>query len=168
MLACAANRIVAAPFAMVGSIGVVAQVPNVNRLLKRHDVDYEEFTAGEHKRSVTLLGEITSEGRAHFREKVVSIHAAFRNFVLEQRPHLDIEAVGNGDHWIGAEAKGLGLVDELMTSEAYLFQRRNEAQLIGVSSEEKTSLLAQLRRAIGLRAGAGLMRALGFMARTVR
>ena len=150
MMACAAQKIVAAPFAMLGSIGVVAQAPNFNRLLKRADIDYEEFAAGEHKRSVTIFGENTEAGRAHMREKVEAIHVAFRDWVVTRRPGLDINAVGNGDHWIGTEAKKLGLVDELMTSEEFLFRLRDTADLIEVTSEEKGSLLAQVRKAIGV------------------
>ena len=156
MMACAANRIVAAPFAIVGSIGVVAPVPNLNRLLRQHNVDYEEIAAGEHKRSVSLFGEITSEGRAHFREKIDAMHVAFRNFVAARRPGLDIEAVGNGDHWLASEGKALGLVDELMTSEDYLLRRRTEARLIEVTSEEKTTPLSLLRRLFGADGEGGL------------
>ncbi|MGK3627588.1 protease SohB, partial [Acinetobacter sp. A11] len=68
MMACIANEIIAAPFAIVGSIGVVAQVPNFNRLLKEHNVDFELYTAGQYKRTVTMFGENTPEGKAKFEE----------------------------------------------------------------------------------------------------
>ena len=86
MMACAADRIVAAPFALVGSIGVVAQAPNLHRLLKKNDIDFEEFTAGEFKRSVSVLGEITPAGREHFRGKIEDTHNAFKTFVAARRP----------------------------------------------------------------------------------
>ena len=109
----AADRIVAAPFAVVGSIGVVAPVPNLHRLLKKNEIDFEEMTAGEWKRSVSVLGEITPAGREHFRGKLDATHDAFKTHVAECRPSLDI-AVANGDHWLAREALALGLVDEIL------------------------------------------------------
>ena len=104
MMAVAADRIVAAPFAIVGSIGVVAPVPNVHRLLKKNDIDFEEMTAGEFKRSVSLLGEITPSGREHFRDKLDDMHGAFKAHVARCRPNVDIARVANGDMWLASEA----------------------------------------------------------------
>ena len=149
LMACTANRIIAAPFAVVGSIGVVAQVPNLHRLLKKNDIDFEEVTAGEFKRSVSLLGEITPAGREHFREKLDTTHVAFKNFVGKYRPALQLEKVANGDYWYGEEALTLGLVDELMASDDYLFRARNEARIFKISLEEKKSLINQVLEGLG-------------------
>ena len=154
LMACAADRIVAAPFALVGSIGVVAQVPNLHRLLKKNDVDYEEFTAGEFKRSVSVLGEITPAGREHFRGKLDATHEAFKRFVAERRPGLDIAKVGDGDVWLASEALGLGLVDALATSDELLFAARGEARLYAVAAEQPKSLAQRLFGGFGGAAGA--------------
>jgi len=144
LMACAADRIVAAPFALVGSIGVVAQVPNLHRLLKRNDIDYEEITAGEYKRSVSVLGEITPQGREHFRGKLDATHEAFKRFVGERRPGLDIAKVGDGDVWLASEALGLGLVDALATSDEFLFAARGEARLYEIAAAQRKTLAQQL------------------------
>jgi serine protease SohB len=144
LMACAADRIVAAPFALVGSIGVVAQVPNLHRLLKRNDIDYEEMTAGEYKRSVSVLGEITPQGREHFRGKLDATHEAFKRFVQERRPGLDIAKVGDGDVWLASEALSLGLVDALATSDEFLFAARGEARLFEIAAVQRKTLAQQL------------------------
>src|SRR5271157_5080270 len=150
MMACAADRIVAAPFAVVGSIGVVAPVPNLHRLLQKNEIDFEEMTAGEFKRTVTLLGEITPAGREHFRGKLDATHGAFKHFVQQCRPSLDISAVANGDHWLAREALALGLVDEILTGDELLFRARDEARLYEVTTEARKTLLQQLLSALGI------------------
>jgi serine protease SohB len=154
LMACVADKIVAAPFAMLGSIGVVAQVPNVSRLLKKNDIDFEEMTAGEFKRSVSIFGEITPAGREHFRGKLDATHDAFKAFVGQNRPRLDIASVANGDVWLGREALELGLVDELGASDDYLFRARETARIYEVSSEERKSLLQQIAGRFGFAARA--------------
>jgi len=156
LMACAADRIVAAPFALVGSIGVVAQVPNLHRLLKRNDIDYEEITAGEYKRSVSVLGEITPQGREHFRGKLDATHEAFKRFVQERRPGLDIAKVGDGDVWLASEALGLGLVDALATSDEFLFAARGEARLYEIAAAERKTLAQQLFGGFGAEARSAL------------
>jgi serine protease SohB len=157
LMACVADRIVAAPFALLGSIGVVAQVPNLNRLLKKNDIDFEEMTAGEFKRSVSIFGEITPAGREHFRGKLDATHDAFKNFVLRGRPRLDIAKVANGDVWLGREALELGLIDELAASDGYLFRRRDEARIYEISSATRKTVLQQILSGLGFaaRAAAG-------------
>ncbi|MGH8562596.1 MAG: protease SohB [Gammaproteobacteria bacterium] len=120
LMACVAQRIIAAPFAILGSIGVVGQMPNFNRLLKSHDVDYELITAGEHKRTLTLFGENTEKGREKFREDIEITHALFKDFVRSHRPDVDIEKVSTGEHWYGLQALDLKLVDAVRTSDDYL------------------------------------------------
>ena len=152
MMACAANRIVAAPFALVGSIGVVAPVPNLHRLLKKNEIDFEEMTAGEWKRSVSILGEITPAGREHFRGKLDATHEAFKAHVAQCRPNVDMAKVANGDVWLGSEALALGLVDQLTTGDELLFRARGEARLYEVSTEARKTLVQQLLGGLGFAA----------------
>ena len=118
MMACVANRIVAAPFAVIGSIGVLAQLPNFHRLLKKNDIDFELFTAGEYKRTVTMFGENTDKGREKFSEELEKTHELFKQFVTANRPAVDIGKVATGEIWYGQNALEMGLVDELATSDA--------------------------------------------------
>jgi serine protease SohB len=152
MMACAADRIVAAPFAIVGSIGVVAPVPNLHRLLKKNEIDFEEMTAGEFKRSISMLGEITPAGREHFQGKLEDTHGAFKAHVARCRPNVDIEKVANGDTWLASEAAPLGLVDEIATGDELLFRARDEARLYEVTTEARKNLLQQLLSGLGIAA----------------
>ncbi len=120
MMACVGNRIIAAPFAVIGSIGVLAQLPNFHRLLKKHDIDFELFTAGEYKRTVTMFGENTDKGREKFAEELEETHDLFKQFVSSNRPALDIAKVATGEIWYGRKALDVGLVDELQTSDAFV------------------------------------------------
>lgn len=129
MMACTADRILAAPFAILGSIGVVAQVPNFHRLLKKHDVDFEEITAGEFKRTVTLFGEITEKGRRKFLDQIEDTHGLFKSFVKTYRPILDLDQVATGEYWFGQRAKELLLVDDIIASDDYLFRQRETAKI---------------------------------------
>ncbi len=132
LMACVGHRILAAPFAVLGSIGVVAQIPNVHRLLKRNDIDVEILTAGEHKRTLTVFGQNTEEGRAKFLEELEDVHALFKEYVIEARPQLDIAKVATGEAWYGRRALELGLVDELITSDAYLTRACAEADVFEI------------------------------------
>jgi len=123
MMACVANRIVAAPFAVIGSIGVLAQLPNFHRLLKKHDIDFELFTAGEYKRTLTLFGENTDKGREKFTEELEDTHRLFKEFVSANRPELDIAQVATGEVWYGQRAIDVGLIDEIKTSDSYVQER---------------------------------------------
>jgi serine protease SohB len=143
MMACVADRILAAPFALIGSIGVVAQIPNVNRLLKKNDIDFEEITAGEFKRTVSVFGEITEAGREHFRGKLDETHDAFKRFVASCRPKVDVDKLGNGDVWLASEALEIGLVDEISTADDYLFRSRGAARLYEVSMQARQGRLRQ-------------------------
>lgn len=137
MMACVADRLVAAPFAVIGSIGVVSQVPNFNRLLKKHDVDFEQFTAGEYKRTMTLFGEITEADRAKRQQEVETTHELFKNFFKTYRPELEMDHVANGEHWFGTDALELKLIDELRTSDAYLLDASTNADLYEVTYPAK-------------------------------
>ena len=129
LMACVANRIIAAPFAVVGSIGVLAEMPNFHRLLQQKGVDFELHTAGEHKRTLTLFGENTDEGRAKLREQLEETHGQFKSFIATYRPDLDLSQVATGEYWHGEQAFRLGLVDAVQTSDDYLLAAREEADL---------------------------------------
>jgi len=144
MMACVSNKILAAPFAMVGSIGVVAQMPNFHRLLKKYDIDVELLTAGKYKRTLTMLGENTDEGRQKFIEDIERIHGSFKNHVQTYRRKLDIESVATGEVWLGQEAKENGLVDVISTSDEYLMKACDSSDVMVVRYKEKKGLSDRL------------------------
>lgn len=167
LMACLADRLLAAPFAIVGSIGVVGQLPNLHRLLKKHAIDYELHTAGTFKRTLTLFGENTEPARQKFIDDINETHRLFKAFVAEARPQLDIESVATGEIWFGTDALPLGLIDSVGTSDAYLAdamrgdpalhvlqvhyrQRRSLPQRLGLGVEESLDrvLLRWLERAV--------------------
>jgi len=148
MMACVADHIIAAPFAMVGSIGVVAQVPNFHRLLKKNDVDVEVMTAGEHKRTLTMFGRNTDAARDKFREELEDTHALFKAFVHTYRPDLDISKVSTGEVWYGQQALELKLIDAIGTSDDYLQQVADTATLLDVRYVEKKNLQERLGLAV--------------------
>ncbi|MEP5569371.1 MAG: protease SohB [Halioglobus sp.] len=149
MMACVADRIVAAPFAVIGSIGVLAQLPNFHRLLKKNDIDFELFTAGEYKRTVTMFGENTDKGREKFTEELEKTHELFKDFVSSNRPQLDIAKVATGEVWYGKQAVDEGLVDELKTSDAIVQEHLKDWDVFDVrfvlkkNWQEKLGLAAE-------------------------
>ena len=144
MMACVADKILAAPFAIIGSIGVVAQMPNFNKLLKKHDVEYEILTAGEHKRTLTLFGENTDKGRKKFIEDLEDTHALFKDFVAQRRPQVKIKKIATGEVWYGSQALDLALIDEVKTSDEYLMQRVTEADVFEIAYKLKKKLHQRL------------------------
>ena len=140
MMACIGNKIISAPFAILGSIGVVAQLPNVNRLLKKHDIDFEVLTAGEYKRTLTVFGENTEKGREKFQQDLDITHDLFKNFVASYRPQLSIDEVATGDVWLGMAALDKQLVDELKTSDEYLAERAKDADVFHLHYVQRKSL----------------------------
>lgn len=144
MMACLADKLLAAPFAIVGSIGVIAQLPNFHRLLKKHDVDYEVLTAGEYKRTLTMFGENTEKGREKFVEELEETHQLFKSFVQEYREQVDIDKVSTGEIWFGKQALDINLVDGLVTSDQYLMDASEEADIFIISYEEKKTLQDKL------------------------
>ncbi|WP_437891121.1 protease SohB [Phytobacter sp. V91] len=141
MMACVADTIVAAPFAIIGSIGVVAQIPNFNRFLKGKEIDIELHTAGQFKRTLTLLGENTEEGRQKFRESLNETHDLFKGFVHQMRPGLDIEQVATGEHWYGSQALEKGLVDAVGTSDELLLGLFEQHEVIGLRYQQRKKLM---------------------------
>lgn len=140
MMACIGNKLLAAPFAVIGSIGVVAQLPNFHRLLKKHEVDVELHTAGEFKRTLTMIGENTDEGRKKFIEELEETHILFKEFVKENRPQLNIEEIATGEVWYGRRALEKSLVDAIQTSDDYLLSRRADSDIFQVKYRLKKSI----------------------------
>ncbi|MFW5954178.1 MAG: protease SohB [Guyparkeria sp.] len=149
MMAAVANRIVAAPFAIVGSIGVVAQIPNIHRLLKRNDIDVELHTAGQYKRTLTLLGENTEAGREKFREELEQTHELFKQFLNRFRPQLDLDKLATGEHWLGEDALKLGLIDDIATSDDLILEAVEQGDAFEiVQPVRKHGLLARLNASL--------------------
>ena len=144
MMACVGSKILAAPFAIVGSVGVVAQLPNFHRLLKKNDIDFETFTAGEFKRTVTIFGENTDKGRRKFESELEETHQLFKSFVSTHRPSLDIDKIATGEIWYGQQAIDNGLIDEVMTSDAYLQANSDSSDLLEVRYRQKQKLAEKL------------------------
>lgn len=144
MMACVADKIISAPFAVIGSIGVVAQVPNIHRLLKKHDIDVDVMTAGEYKRTVTLIGENTEKGKQKFQQELEETHKLFKQFVGKHRPQLVVEQVATGEHWFGQQALALHLVDELSTSDDIILNAIAQKEVIEIKYCHKKSLTQRL------------------------
>jgi serine protease SohB len=144
LMASVASKIYAAPFAILGSIGVIAQIPNFNRMLDSHGVEFEQVTAGKYKRTVTMFGENTDEDRAKLKEELEDVHSLFKEAVLRYRPDLDLEKVATGEHWYGTQALDLGLADEIKTSDELLGELAGERDLYSVSFKIKQPLQKRL------------------------
>ncbi len=144
MMACVGDEVLAAPFSIIGSIGVIAQLPNFHRLLKKHDVDFEQVTAGEFKRTLTLFGENTDADRAKFQQEIEDAHALFKDFVARFRPGLDLPRVATGEWWFGTRALELGLVDGLATSDDVIVAAARERDVFEVRVRRKRTLLERL------------------------
>lgn len=144
MMACVADNIVAAPFAVIGSIGVVSQLPNFHKWLKNHDVDYEQFTAGDYKRTVTVFGENDDEDRAKYQEELEQTHELFKHFVNRYRAMLDLDKVATGEHWYGEDALRLNLVDSLQTSDSYILDLMQNNEVYALHSRQKPTLAEKL------------------------
>lgn len=159
LMAVIADKIVAAPFAYIGSIGVVAALPNFNRLLTEHHIDYEQITAGRYKRTLTMLGPNDEEGRAKFKEELELIHKRFQEVVKKNRPQVDLDKIATGEHWLAVDALELGLVDEIATSDEYIAKRAFETYecvlQIKCTRQRKPKLMARLRDLLRLKSISG-------------
>jgi serine protease SohB len=144
MMACVADKIIAAPFAIIGSIGVLAQIPNFHRLLKKMDIDFEQVTAGDYKRTLTLFGENTDKDREKLKEELEDTHHLFKEFVKDNRPQVDIDKIATGEHWYGKRAIELNLIDELITSDDYLTNAATEADVFEIKYERKKPVSEKL------------------------
>lgn len=150
MMACVANNIISAPFAILGSIGVIAQIPNFNKILKKNDIDFEQITAGEFKRTLTMFGENSDAAREKFVEEIEDTHELFKTFVNEHRPTLDMTKVATGEHWFGIKAHELGLVDTIQTSDDYLMSASKDKKIIAIKYATKKGLAEKLSKAASL------------------
>jgi len=148
LMASIANRVIAAPFAIVGSIGVLAQIPNFHRFLENRGIDFEQITAGKYKRTLTMFGKNTEADRQKTREDLEEVHQLFKTAVTDHRPELDIETVATGEHWYGSRALELGLVDELGSSDDYLMQAADSAGIYAVSYRGHEGLVQKLQGAM--------------------
>jgi serine protease SohB len=148
LMAAVAHQILAAPFAIIGSIGVLMQQPNLNRLLKKHNIDYEMLTSGEYKRTITVFGENTEKGRQKCKEELEAVHYAFKQHIINYRPHLDINTVSTGEHWLAKKALELGLIDGLMTSDDYLMKKCKDNDVYELAYERKKTLSDKIPKLI--------------------
>lgn len=140
MMACVADHVLAAKFAIIGSIGVIAQLPNFNKLLKKSNIEFEQHTAGEFKRTLTMFGENSDQGREKFKAELEDVHHMFKDFVQSQRPSLDIAQVATGEYWYGIRAKELGLIDDIQTSDDYILTANETKKIFTVKYSMKKSL----------------------------
>jgi serine protease SohB len=148
LMACVADKVIAAPFAIVGSIGVIAQIPNFNKLLKKNDIDFEMHTAGQFKRTLTVFGENTDEGREKFQSELEDVHLMFKGFVSENRQGIDIESVATGEYWYGMKAKELNLVDHIQTSDDFLMQANEHFKMFALKYASKKTFAQKLGFAV--------------------
>ncbi len=153
MMAAVADKIIAAPFAIIGSIGVVAGIPNFHRVLQKNEVDYHLFTAGKYKRTVTPFTEVTDEGKQKLQDDITAIHEAFKRLIKEGRPDVDIEKIATGEYWLASQAKEKGLVDEIMTSDDYLGSKLDDCEVIEITTETEQNRIEKL-----IEGGASLFR----------
>ncbi|MDF2154237.1 protease SohB [Vibrio sp. CAU 1672] len=144
MMACVADKIVSAPFAILGSIGVIAQLPNFNKLLRKHDIEFEQLTAGEYKRTLTMFGENTEKARDKFKQELEETHVLFKDFIRERRPELELDKVATGEHWFGTQAKELGLVDEISTSDDLVVAACKDKTVLAMHYVQKKKLADKL------------------------
>lgn len=155
MMACVADKIIASDFAVIGSVGVVSQLPNFHELLKKHNIGYEMFTAGEYKRTVTIFGENDDEDRAKHQADIERIHELFKTFVKKHRPKLDVEKIATGEIWFGQDALDLGLIDEIGTSDGYVLELIKEHEVLVLHTRTKPTLVEKLglSEQVGIKAG---------------
>lgn len=151
MMACVGNTVIAAPFSIIGSIGVLAQIPNFNELLKKHGVEFEQVFSGEYKRTLTMFGENSEKGRKKVQQDLQETHQIFKEFVQILRPNLDIDKVSTGEHWLGSRALELGLVDKLQTSDDFLISSLDDAELVGLSYFRKKTLIEKFSDMMNIR-----------------
>ncbi|GGW88205.1 protease SohB [Alteromonas halophila] len=158
MMACVADKLLASRFAYIGSIGVLAQLPNFNKVLKKNDIEFEQITAGDYKRTLTMFGENNDEGRKKFKEEIEEIHVLFKDFVHEHRKDMDIAKVATGEFWPGIKAKELGLVDDIMTSDDYILSHYPAREIFSVKYAQRKNVAEKLGFSVAMAAERAVMR----------
>ena len=158
MMACIADKIIAAPFAIIGSIGVIAQIPNFNKVLKKHDIEFEQLTAGQYKRTLTMFGENDDLGREKFKQELQETHDLFKDFVSMHRPQLNIEKIATGEHWYGTQAVELDLVDSILTSDDYLLSQQEDRHIVQIKYSQRKKLADKLGSSASLAIENSLLR----------
>lgn len=150
MMACIADKMIAAPFAILGSIGVIAQIPNFHKLLKKHDVEFEQLTAGEYKRTLTMFGQNDDNGREKFKQELQETHDLFKDFVSDHRSQIDIDKVATGEHWYGIQAIERNLVDAISTSDDYLVSQLDKRHIVQIKYSQHKKFTEKLGHAASL------------------
>lgn len=145
MMACLADKLIAAPFAVIGSVGVIGAVPNLHELLKKYAISYEQHTAGKYKRTLTVLGENTDEGREQFKYELAVTHELFKAHIRAARPTLDVESIATGETWYGTQAVQNGLIDSVGTSDDYLLAHRDSHHILLLEEDIQESWLGKLQ-----------------------
>jgi len=158
MMACVADKIISAPFAILGSIGVIAQIPNFNKLLKKHDIEFEQLTAGEYKRTLTMFGKNDQAGRDKFKQELEETHDLFKQFVTQQRSQIDIDKVATGEHWYGLQAIERNLVDQISTSDDYLLEQLDSRHIIQIKYIQRKKLADKLGHAVAVALESSLLK----------
>lgn len=120
MAAVVSDEIIAAPFAMVGSIGVVANVMIYEELLKNIGIQTNVYTSGDSKRTVVPSRVPNAEEEAKLEAQLEEIHSRFKDHVLSFRPDIDEDKVFTGQAFLAADAINFGLVDKIGTSDELL------------------------------------------------
>ncbi|WP_094751952.1 protease SohB [Psychromonas sp. CD1] len=162
MMACIADKIIAAPFAILGSIGVIAQIPNFNKLLKKHDIEFEQLTAGQYKRTLTMFGENDDLGREKFKQELQETHELFKQFVSQHRPSLDIEKIATGEHWYGLQAIERNLIDKIQVSDDYLISQLGKRHIVQIKYSKHKKLTERLGHAASLAVENSLLKLMQF------
>ncbi len=148
MMACIGNTILSAPFAIIGSIGVVFQLPNFHRFLEKKAIDFEQLTAGDYKRTLTIFGENTKKDREKTQEDLNEIHDLFKKHILAHRSQVDIKQVATGEYWYGTRALELKLVDELKTSDDFILERNTQMDIYFIDYRIKERLGKKLAHSL--------------------
>ena len=104
-------------------------------------------TAGKFKRTLTMLGKNTQQGRQKFISELEDLHVVFKDFVKENRPKIQVTKVSTGEVWQGDKAVKLGLIDEIATSDDYLIKLSDKFKLLELQYFEKKPFTAKLAAA---------------------
>ncbi|HIH2763862.1 MAG TPA: protease SohB, partial [Candidatus Azoamicus sp.] len=139
MIACVADKIIASQFSIIGSIGVLGVIPNINKALNKHNIEIEYHTSGKYKKTLSLIGENTEDGRKKFIESLENTHFLFKSFIKENRNNINIEEISTGEYWYGIDALKLNLIDKIQTSDEYILEKMSENNIYEIKFNDKTN-----------------------------